>query len=116
MPDPNPPFQPFIPQNPEPPTVQQETPAGKKRERTSKKQPSVSPSTASSTEKPKRKPRAAKVNTKAGPKFDLQTILRATSDLREADMKAFEGLLDELSQMGSPQRDRIIEALSRVFA
>ena len=49
------------------------------------------------------------------PKFDLQTILRVASTLKEADQKLFERLLGELNAMPKGSRVRILAALNGVF-
>lgn len=69
----------------------------------------------SGTKRRRRKlPEGAKV-AKRQPKYDLQTILRVASTLKEADQKVFEKLLGELSAMPKASRGRIMTALSEVF-
>ena len=66
--------------------------------------------------KPDRKKREKKAGIKAyAPKFELQTILAAASTLNENDFPLFEKLAIALDEAGKPQRDRVLEAIGKVF-
>lgn len=132
MPDPNEvPFTPFTPLSPPTAPV---APAAEKPKRERKKkiaskkkskaaavpapQAPVAQPVTPVAEKPKRKtrklPDGVKPNKRA-PKFELQTILKATAGMKEADMPLFQKMLDQLQGAGKPTRGRIMTALGKVF-
>ena len=49
-------------------------------------------------------------------KFDLQTILGAASTLNQDDYPLFEKLINLLDEAGKPGRERLLEAVNKVFA
>lgn len=65
--------------------------------------------------KPERKKREKKTIKAYAPKFELQTILAAASTLNENDFPLFEKLALALDEAGKPQRDRVLEAIGKVF-
>lgn len=106
---PNTPFVPFIPS----PTTAPEQPKSAKptgRRKTTAKAPEVPP-----VAKPPRKKREVKP-AKRAPKFDLQTILAVASQLKEADMAAFEKMLGQCQDLGKASRTRVLAALGKVFS
>ncbi|MFA5897736.1 MAG: hypothetical protein WC829_01355 [Hyphomicrobium sp.] len=115
------PFPPFaLPQNPSPPLAP-EQPKAKKPRRVGKAKELAAPyaeALPAAPEKPARKkrgPNKAKAPNQRTPKFDLQTILGAASTLKEADMPAFEKMIELLQDAGKPGRTRLLEALGKVF-
>ena len=109
------PFAPFIPQTsaPQPPAppASDEKPAKAKRKGGSKKKAASAAAPPASPE-PRQRRKSGK---RQQPKYDLQTILRVASTLKEADQKVFEKLLGELSAMPKGSRGRIMAALGEVF-
>lgn len=66
-------------------------------------------------EKKKRKSRTPETE-KRPPKFDLQTILKATSGLKDADMPAFQKGLELLLDENKAGRERLLAGWGKVFA
>lgn len=60
-------------------------------------------------------PRKTSLKTQA-PKFDLQTTLAAAATLNEGDFPLFEKLVILLDEAGKPARDRVLEAVGKIFA
>ncbi len=123
--DPNQIFTPFTPSPPtDPAQPASQPPQVKRKKKAAAKQRTVAPvnppaeqaTPASKKERKKRavpKPRVAKA--KRAPKYDLQTILRVASTLKDADSKAFEKMLGELSALPKGSRGRVLAALAEVF-
>jgi len=101
---------PFAPFQPSPP-VQPETPQPRQKRKAKAETPAQEPPAA----QPRQKRKKAAVKTRA-PKFDLQTILAAASELKEADMPAFEKMIGMLQDAGKPGRARLLTALGKIFA
>ena len=64
------------------------------------------------TEAPKRR----STGTPKSLKFDLQTILSAAATLNQDDYPLFEKLINLLDEAGKPGRERLLEAVNKVFA
>jgi hypothetical protein len=96
------PFAPFQPTR----LIEPEKAPKAKREKKQKSEPAG--------EKPARQKR--KTVEHRAPKFDLQTILSAASTLKEADMPAFEKMIGLLQDAGKPGRERLLQALGKVFS
>lgn len=124
------PFPPFaLPQNPSPPLAPEQPKEKKPRRVTKAKELSAlaagtapvgvdhvgAPEFKEKPPRKKRGPNKPKASNQRAPKFDLQTILAATSMLKEADMPAFEKMIGLLQDAGKPGRARLLEALSKVF-
>jgi hypothetical protein len=113
------PFAPFLPGTP---ATQTELPAAEKPAR-KKRTPKTEEVVTGVAEQPngdlkivtKRQPRKASLKTQA-PKFDLQTTLAAASTLNEADFPLFEKLVILLDEAGKPARDRVLEAVGKIFS
>lgn len=117
-------FVPFIPApstQPEPPKTEPAK-AGKRPKRGKRKPPAaptapVPPAPPATKAPRKKRTTAAKPKaSKRSPKFDLQTILAVASNLKEADMSAFEKMLGQLQDLGKTSRSRVLAALAKVFA
>ena len=54
--------------------------------------------------------------TKTAPKFELQTILAAASTLNADDYPLFEKVINLLDEAGKPGRERLMAAITKVFA
>jgi hypothetical protein len=113
----NTPFPPFNP-NPSPPIAPGQ-PTAKTRGRPPKdaisKNAETDRAVAAQPDKPPRQKRKQSAD-KPSLKFDLQTILRAASSLNEDDMATFEKIVGLLSEAGKPGRERLLEAVAKIFA
>lgn len=108
------PFTPFSPLTQPSQTPEADAPpAGKRKKKASALPAPETPAPA--TPKPARKPRAVKP-LKPAPKFDLQTILRATAGMKEDDLGLFQKMVGDLQSINESQRTRVLEGLSKVFA
>jgi len=65
------------------------------------------------TKKRRKTRKAAEV--KRAAKYDLQTILKIASTIKEADQPVFEKLLGELTALAKGSRERVLKALNEVF-
>lgn len=122
----NTPFPPFNP-NPSPPIAPEQPAAPKAKGRPKKTEKVVTGVTitnpgpfgqAETTVTTENRPRQKRKQSADKPslKFDLQTILRAASGLNEDDMATFEKIVGLLSEAGKPGRERLLEAVAKIFA
>lgn len=121
-------FTPFTPAPSISPDKGEEHPAQpKKRERKTRQKrkvraamnpaPNETPMMPMPEKRQKRKPRAvAKVRKPRSMKLPVDTMLSALSSLKGDDGALFEKLLGILNAAGKPQRSRVMDALSKVFA
>ena len=103
------PFAPFVPPGsaqaePAASETAKEKKAREKREAKAAAKPAAEPQKRRSTGTPKTL------------KFDLQTILGAASTLNQDDYPLFEKLINLLDEAGKPGRERLLEAVNKVFA
>ena len=103
------PFAPFVPPGsaqaePAASETAKEKKAREKREAKAAAKPAAEPQKRRSTGTPKTL------------KFDLQTILAAAATLNQDDYPLFEKLINLLDEAGKPGRERLLEAVNKVFA
>lgn len=114
----NPPiFTPFTPEAP-PLAPAADKPKAKKERRGRRKAAAAAPVVEAPAPRQKRKPRAiASVRKpRSMMKLPVDTMLAALSGLKGDDGALFEKLLGILNAAGKPQRDRVMAALTKVFA
>ena len=105
------PFAPFAPQSPAP---AEPLATDKKRKRSKASTASVAALPDAVPPEPRAKRRKPTPAARAA-KYDLQTILRIASTLKDGDQKVFEKLLGELSALAKGSRERVLMALGEVF-
>ena len=113
---PAPPFPPFNPNaSAPPPAAPPETPAPKRR-KSGKKAAAAAQAPAEPAVPRQRRRKSGAPKGKRAPKFDLQTILAAASSLKESDMDAFQKMIGICQDLGKPARDRVLEAIGKIFS
>jgi hypothetical protein len=134
------PFAPFVPSTAQPlpmfeaPTAQPAPAEPVKRRRGRPAKPKANPKVVAA---PVRRARAAKIDNapegaevhrrkprrdrhgipaaRKAPRFELQTILRIASTLKEGDQKLFERMIEVLAAMPKAARTRVLTAVQEVF-
>ena len=107
-------FAPFQPPG-EAPAPQAEPPASTETAKATKAREKREAKAAEKAAKPATEKRRS-AGTPKTLKFDLQTILGAASTLNQDDYPLFEKLINLLDEAGKPGRERLLEAVNKVFA